>query len=69
MSVPCQDCGQDGLEFDLSPVFDGNVRLCSDCFSMVMANVINMFGMEAAARVCFHVLDRRVRTTVKDEDA
>ena len=67
MSVPCQDCGQDGLEFDLSPVFDDNVRLCSDCFSEVMAKVINIFGMEAAARVCFTVLDRRVRATVKDD--
>ena len=65
MLVPCEDCGELGVEFDLRPVMPP-VRLCMKCFSTVMDWVEERWGMPAAARVASTVLSKIVQVPEQD---
>ena len=68
MLVPCQDCGELGVEFDLRPVMPP-VRLCMKCFSIVMDLVEERFGMPAAARVTSTIMSKIVMMPDSGSDA
>lgn len=68
MLVPCQDCGELGVEFDLRPVMPP-VRLCMKCFNEVMEWVYDQFGMADGGRVLTTVMSKIVMMPESGSDA